>query len=346
MARLAQTSGFTGVIIQSDEQFYDGRIVGFDSSISIPYLVVSSKVLRFLVANASFISEIELPEITSKDARHLKAICSAYIAWRVIGGILYGSQVFMIGYFLWMEKVFLFKTRKILWQSVSLKVLAFIAALFSFLWVSVDPFGFLGLIFPSAMYIGVVAGCFFCMFMFLLQIWILAVGGLGEMNCRLVSMVVYSLSTFMVILSLFQGILWFNHPLRIAAMFVMALILALCGFGFIFTGKRMITILQNGNNMADDQKRLSKKIASFVIFYLSMNSVTVIVYLANVLGKVASLMVVHITCGIIILCTFVILFLPVVLKHQPWLNVESDPASESSPRSQDDLPVAIIAELI
>jgi len=329
MARLAQASGFAGVVTQSEEKFYDGRIVGFDSTISIPYLVVSSKSLHFIVANVSMITEIELPIVTTQDARNLKAICIIYIAWRATGGILYGSQIFIIGYSLWVERFLLRKTRKVLWQSVSLKVLAFIVALFSFLWVTVDPFGFLGLSFPSAMFVGMVVGCFFCIFMFLLQIWTLSLGNFGFMNCRVVSIIIYSLSAIMMLITLFQGMLWYNTPLRYATFSVMFTILALCGVGFFLTGRRMISIMRNSNNTSVDQ-RTAKKIAHFVMFFLSLNSCALILYLSSCLGKVVSLMVVHIICGIIILCTFVILFLPVVLKQQHLLTVESNASVEHS----------------
>eukprot|EP00026_Physarum_polycephalum_P000446 Phypoly_transcript_00447.p4 GENE.Phypoly_transcript_00447~~Phypoly_transcript_00447.p4 ORF type:complete len:192 (+),score=15.01 Phypoly_transcript_00447:2019-2594(+) len=89
MARLAQANGFSGVVIQSDEKFYSGRIVGFDSSISIPYLVVSKRTLSFIETNFASIIAVELPTLTLKDARSLKTIKTMYLIWRIAGGILY-----------------------------------------------------------------------------------------------------------------------------------------------------------------------------------------------------------------------------------------------------------------
>eukprot|EP00026_Physarum_polycephalum_P001750 Phypoly_transcript_01752.p4 GENE.Phypoly_transcript_01752~~Phypoly_transcript_01752.p4 ORF type:complete len:149 (+),score=14.75 Phypoly_transcript_01752:2645-3091(+) len=140
----------------------------------------------------------------------------------------------------------------------------------------------------------------------------------------------------MMAASIFQGVFWFIIPLRYALFSFVGLCLMLSGIGFFATGNKMIFILRNSKNMSADQRSLTKKISTFVTFYLITVSCSSVIRVANALGFVVSVMASFILSGFIILATFLVLFLPAVLKQQPWSNVDSDPNLETGATPQKD----------
>jgi len=108
------------------------------------------------------------------------------------------------------------------------------------------------------------------------------------------------------------AILWYNPVAQDAFVFYNVASDVLCGCGYIYYGRSILSVLYQGRNRSRPHNSLSIRIILFIICFVSVSYAIGIVYPAHILGGILGHLFIEVVISVLMIFSFFILF----FRHQ------------------------------
>jgi len=332
LARTVQGNSGRGLLLHAGEKYREGKVLGFENSIKIPVVVLSSEVMSYLAKNHELFYCLELAAVTAKENDELQYLDTMFFNSMLAFVVIYGVLMLIMAFTLIIHWIRFYKSsRNYKPYIVLLKLGGLATSTCTFLWLTVDPFGFKHIMWwKSCTLFYIQQGCFtsICLLVLLLLLCLPTPNTLINHPKRMATVIYISIGVIML-LSFAQGVICSNAYFLIAMAVVYVTAIIAISIGFIFFAKETVIIFMKSKNRAKCAKTLPVKVTLFSLNYIIVQYVVAIVALKQPFGHIISVLVVTILGPFMFFVMFIVLFFPTSFLYSCFFTSQNNTAKNT-----------------
>eukprot|EP00026_Physarum_polycephalum_P005604 Phypoly_transcript_05639.p1 GENE.Phypoly_transcript_05639~~Phypoly_transcript_05639.p1 ORF type:complete len:386 (+),score=18.40 Phypoly_transcript_05639:283-1440(+) len=268
LAKTLDKYGALGVLFQAREKYAGGRVQGFEHVIRIPIGVVSYEVMSFLKQHRSSIASLDFVEIPQEDKDAIAYLNYMYSTVVLVYVVVYGALMVLMAFSLIIDIVRLYKSFREKPHIICLKVGGLATATSTYLWLTVDPFGFHGYTYwQSCLLYNIQNGLYTVICMLVLLLLLLSS---NHKHPKCIAFSIYGGIVLVLSVSVIQGILCSSDIMGLIYSLLNILAITAISIGFIFFAKETISTFVKSNNKGRRASVLPVKVCPFPTFFFML----------------------------------------------------------------------------